>query len=160
MDVKTTGYMKRYIVIMAALCLTALVGCDKDTSEWAKVDKNIVGEWALENWDGEKTDDFNVYMKLNGNGHFEIYQQVTTAYYELYTGVYRADKGVLSGEYSDGVLWNDSYDYSLSNDGNRLTLVTQSGSHIRSVYVRSKVPSDIVVDNSSRSAASSVRRAL
>ncbi|MCH5330819.1 MAG: hypothetical protein J1E33_00255 [Alistipes sp.] len=152
--------MKKYIVIlMSALCLMTIAGCENESSEWGNAKDDVVGEWHLITWNGEAVRDFDIYMKLGSNGRFEIYQQFSTPYYELYKGLYNAQGGVLSGKYSDDVLWNDTYDYALSNGGQVLTLTSRSDSHIQSVYARERVPENLIVGEPSR-AASAGRRAL
>lgn len=144
---------------MVAVCSLAVVfaGCSKSTEE----DNNseyttVVGEWCLDAWNDELVTDFSIYLKLDETGRFELYQQLEHGYYEQFDGKYSVADGVLTGVYDDGEPW-DVYNYTLENGGARLILTAQTGG-LRSVYVRSTIPSDIVVKRVANSRASSLRR--
>lgn len=145
--------MKRYIVIiaMALLCVATAVSCKKDSGETV-IKSSIVGDWHLATYNGQKTDNFDIYMRLGSNGQFVIYQHLSTLGYERLTGTYSVTSTTLTGVYDDGVEWNGVYEYTLSSDGNTLTTVLK-GEHSTetSVYVRTEIPADLPVLDGSRS---------
>ncbi len=115
-----------------------LSGCDKDKF---KVDKDIVGEWKLTSWSTEKPELFEVYLDFNSDGTFLIHQKnVTTSFFETYSGTYRTEDGYVYGEYSDGVAWSTRYEYSVSGD--KLTLMTDTDVRETSVYTSAEIPAE------------------
>ena len=138
----------------AVLCFATLAGCEKNEQPKGTVNSSLVGEWALESWNGEEVNDFVIYIKLRDDSRFELYQQLSTSYYEYFDGIYDAANNMLTGVYSDGEPWNDSYGYKLDASGNRLTLTSQQASQSEYVYVRTQIPSDIIVGGGSRSETS------
>lgn len=156
--------MKKYIraIVATVCCVIAVTACDKNKGDDGRIENlKLAGDWGLVTWeDDEVSGIFSVYMRLQENGRFELYQQLTTSWYEKLTGSYKDSDGTLSGRYSDGEPWVSSYDYELSADGKRLVLTSQSEGHERSVYERTSIPSDIVVKPYTKSEVESVRRVL
>lgn len=133
--------MKKFIyIIFAAAVMAACIGCSKDSSAPA-VEKGITGEWQLVRWIGHApAGDFGVYLELNADGTFNMYQQLEEPVYRLYTGTFTAEDNVFSGTYSDGDK-TETYSYSISSDGNSLTMtVVGSASADVSVYDRESIP--------------------
>ena len=152
--------MKKYTIFFmaAALCMAVFTGCKDKNGSDITVKSSIVGEWQLSEWNGEQAVDFSIYMRFKENGHFDLYQKVTTSYFELYEGQYRiSSDGLLTGRYSDGQNWNESYDFTLSDSDRRLTLVSRSDSHVVSVYVRTQIPDDLLVQQGRSTRAGSDR---
>lgn len=84
--------------------------------------KDIVDEWALVSW--SDTDPvFNVYVDFNEDGTFEMYQQVYSLTYELYSGNYAVMDGVLNGSYSDGEAWKCGYTATVDVDENGVSVL-------------------------------------
>ena len=80
------------------LMLLALAGCgEKESGKGVKV----AGEWQLVQWN-DATPEFKVYIDFNADGTFEMYQQVWSFDYELYTGKYVVTGDVMTGTYADG----------------------------------------------------------
>ena len=117
---------------LVVLFAMALVGCGKDN------DDAIVGQWHLTSWNDSKPE-FEVYVEFKDGGQFNIYQQVWTLRYEHYTGTYSANKGVLSGNYSDGSSWLASYQYTLQ-DG---VLKLYNNGEV-SVYRACAIPAEVI----------------
>lgn len=144
----------------AACCLAAMFfGCSKSSGDENPAAAPLVGEWRLDAWNDELVTDFSIYLKLEASGRFELYQQLEHGYYERFDGRYNADGGVLTGVYSDGEPWQ-RYDYALESNGARLVLTAQGGDRIRSVYVKTSIPSDIVVVEPSAALTASSRRRI
>lgn len=112
------------------------------------VAKDIVDEWALVSW--SDTDPvFNVYVDFNEDGTFEMYQQVYSLTYELYSGNYAVMDGVLNGSYSDGEAWKCGYTATVDVDENgvkRLTLLSQEEPNITSIYTAKAIPEEVKVE--------------
>lgn len=120
------------------------------------VAKDIVDEWALVSW--SDTDPvFNVYVDFNEDGTFEMYQQVYSLTYELYSGNYAVMDGVLNGSYYDGEAWKCGYTATVDVDENgvkRLTLLSQEEPNITSIYTAKAIPEEVKVEaTETRSAA-------
>ncbi len=133
--------MKKYLIL---LWITAaafiLSGCEKDDS---KVDSGIVGEWQLTGWSIESSEQFEVYINFMDNGTFLMYQNVGTALFVTYSGTYNTSGGYVTGLYSDGIAWSCAYKYTLSNNGNSLTLTTDTDLQETSVYTRTTIPDSV-----------------
>lgn len=137
--------MRKYIFAIFATAIAVLhTGCTKNSVETV-ADRSVVGNWHLSSWDGESQTDFDVYMELNEDTSFNLYQKVETSTYKRYSGTFSADNGVLSGTYSDGIQWGSSYSYEVSADGETLTMTSDSGNGIVSVYTRiDLIPEDVI----------------
>ena len=158
--------MKRYIVFfVAALCWGAIATGCSEPSEYdveqvgGFVDKSVVGEWRLDVMNGSIVDGFGVYIRFGADGRFELYQQISTGYYEMFDGTFSAADGVLKGRYSDGLEMN-TYGYTSGADGNTLILTTQGENPEENIYVRTKIPADLLPAPLSRGDAAMVVRAL
>ena len=106
--------MKKIINIMfaaVAICFTA--ACQKEEGTKVIVDPAIVGEWHLSTVEVDgavQTYPYDVYLSLNSDGTFELYQKSgTQVRYTKYTGTCTSEGQVLSGVYSSGTPWGDSY---------------------------------------------------
>lgn len=104
----------------------------------------LVNEWAIISWCGDAPV-FNVYIDFNEDGTFEMYQQVYSLDYELYTGKYNVAGDVVTGTYSDGSQWKCGYRASIATkDGDyELTLMSQEDVSLTSVYSNTAIPEDI-----------------
>lgn len=150
--------MKKYILYLLAFLFMGLsvTGCSDDDDNSCG-NSPIVGEWRMVSWSDTTVDGMNVYMHLTPCSTFELYQRVEHTYYTKYTGSYSAASGILSGVYSDGVAWATDYKYTLSEDGNTLTMVTVKEPVETSVYTRTIIPDDVKNSASTRAAADAKR---
>lgn len=127
----------RYLKFLSlvALSLVLLTGCKK-----GKKDSNpVVGEWHLVSWN-EEAPTFDVYVSFASDGSFEIYQQVWSFDYELFTGTYTVDGDTLKGSYADGSKWATDYKFAKSDK----TLTLKDSSNVNSVYEKCTIPEEIV----------------
>ena len=129
--------MKIFSLMM--LLALAVVGCEKSSvkgSSKAALD----GEWVLTSWN-EAEPEFNVYIDFNEDNTFEIYQQVWSFDYELYTGTYTITGDIVSGVYADGSIWACGYKF--VKDGDTLTMYSQEDQSVVSVYTKCEIPAEI-----------------
>jgi hypothetical protein len=122
--------------------LLALVGCESNKGNKGL---NVAGEWQLVQWN-EATPEFNVYIDFNADGTFEMYQQVWSFDYELYTGKYVITGDVMTGTYADGSNWACGYKVNVV-DG-QLTMYSQEDQSIASLYEKCTIPEEIKAEAS------------
>ena len=81
-------------------------------------------------------------MQLNEDGSFLLYQRSNSATYVEYSGTYTLDEAnaVISGVYSDGSSWANSYNYSI-NANNELVFVNTNNSAEITIYEPATMPS-------------------
>lgn len=130
------------IFSLAMLMLLALVGCgEKEGGKGVKV----AGEWQLVQWN-DATPEFKVYIDFNADGTFEMYQQVWSFDYELYTGKYVVTGDVMTGTYADGSNWACGYKVNVV-DG-QLTMYSQEDQSVTSLYEKCTIPEEIKAEAS------------
>lgn len=133
--------MKKHIFhLLAATLLLFFSGCSK-SDEGPKVAPSVVGEWHLTSWNGAAPTEFDIYMELKSDGTFDLYQKVSTSRYEWLTGSFTATQDRLTGRYSDGEPWSTAYTYAVSGD--KLTMTSQTGTPVESVYTKSPIPDGV-----------------
>ena len=71
--------MKKYIYFLIAVSACLFVGCSDDDDNTVTIDSGVVGEWQLIEWNGNKAEDFDVYLELLSDGSFNLYQRVAIA---------------------------------------------------------------------------------
>ena len=111
--------MKMILRFFTALfVVSTLFACSKKSGgENPDPAVNVENGWKLVSWDGSTAISGYVYLRLEEDQTFVLYQQVgdlATYGYRRYTGTYAlsevTDAGLLlSGIYSDGKAWKDSY---------------------------------------------------
>lgn len=148
---------KTLYTLFAVLGLCLFASCSDDKENNSPLAKQLEGEWHLVSWVGSGHTDFDTYMSFTADGRFEIYQQIETVYYEKYTGTYQLRDNVLTGRYSNNAPWNSpSYEISLDETGNTLTMTSDPSLGEVGVYTRTAIPESIkgeaVVVKSSRAA--------
>lgn len=112
--------MKAKLRIFGLVLLSVLmvVSCLKKKDEGGDGETMLLSDgWKLVSWNGHTEIAGSVYLQLEDDGTFTLYQQVgnlATAGYRKFTGTYRiegddATGQVMSGSYSDGTSWAASY---------------------------------------------------
>ena len=137
----------KHIRLMFAVLVTALAfsSCGKDNpgggdGGWTG-EGSVTGTWHLAGWNSLQTAD--VYLSLENDGTFDLYQRIYSPYYEHYDGTWHLDGNTLGGTYSDGTAWAGTYSVSFSGDGDRMQLVLNGDSSDTSVFTRSEIPDEI-----------------
>lgn len=144
--------------LLAAFCAVSLFGCggsdNKETPKPSPLNGEFVGEWKLTAWSDDAdgaiaAGKIQVYLQLDQNGTFTLYQNFKELGFTQLTGTYRYDDATktLSGTYTDGsvsVAWGHSYTISdLSSSSMKLTA---SGKGDVATYTKTTIPSDLVRD--------------
>ena len=101
---------------------------------------SIAGVWHLTSWRGA-TPSFDVYMDITATGGITLYQRIDSRYWDVYQSSANIENGVISGVYTDNVVWGASYSLSVAED--TMTWVSTSDSSDVSVYTRSSLPSNM-----------------
>lgn len=138
MNMKSIKFIISAIAVMACFILSSCSGNDSP-----EVNKAVVGEWHLTSWSGEQPDGFDVYLELKADGSFNIWQHLDSYTYEHLSGTFSAGSDFISGCYDDGECWNSGYNFTVSTDGSTLTLTSDAGSKLVSVYTRAEIPSEV-----------------
>lgn len=142
--------MKKYIYFLIAVSACLFVGCSDDDDNTVTIDSRVVGEWQLINWNGDKAEDFDVYLELLSDGSFNLYQRVEYSYYEHFAGTFSVGENLLQGRYNNGESWE--YAFVLSDGGYTLTL-TDRKSNETNVYTRTTIPDEARNTSVTRSAS-------
>lgn len=133
-------------ILIAALLGAFLVGCGGDDKS---EDRTSYDGWMLTKWDDSSELAGKVYLQLESDGDFFLYQCVTTPGFKKYTGTYTvtAETGeqVLSGTYTGGTAWKDSY--RIESRGDKIMVMTSVGEQIVSEYERVVVPEYVKEDD-------------
>lgn len=126
-----------------ALSLAAFPSCSKKES-LPKVagDWNIISVTTKSASIGAQAVD--VYLSFASDGSFTSYQTGSSARYVRYSGTWQLTSGVLSGEYADGSPWAGSY--SVSVEGETMTLTSSSTPAEVSVYKRAEIPDSVIAE--------------
>ena len=145
--------MKKYIYFLIAVSACLFVGCSDDDDNTVTIDSRVVGEWQLIEWNGNKAEDFDVYLELLSDGSFNLYQRVEYSYYEHFAGTFSVGENLLQGRYNNGESWE--YAFVLSDGGYTLTLTDRNEVNI---YTRmQQIPEDVRKTSVTRSMPGSRR---
>lgn len=129
------------ILSLVAVVLFAVACGEKENNPNGPGNKGVLsGEWVLTLWN-DAAPEFNVYIDFNDDNTFEIYQQVWSFDYELYTGTYTITGDIVTGVYADGSDWACGYKF--ENSGNTLTMYSQEDKSVTSVYEKCEIPAEI-----------------
>ena len=128
--------MKKYIYFLIAVSACLFVGCSDDDDNTVTIDSGVVGEWQLINWNGNKAEDFDVYL-------------------ELLSGTFSVGENLLQGRYNNGESWE--YAFVLSDGGYTLTLTDRKSNEVN-IYTRmQQIPEDVRKTSVTRSMPGSRR---
>lgn len=129
------------ILSLVAAVLFAVACGEKENNPNGPGNKGALsGEWVLTLWN-ETAPEFNVYIDFNDDNTFEIYQQVWSFDYELFTGTYNISGDIVTGSYADGSNWACGYKF--VKDGDSLTMYSQEDTSVTSVYEKCEIPAEI-----------------
>lgn len=144
------------IFIVAIALLLGFSACTPDNNGgngggtkivWSEAG-NPIGEWKLTEWNNSKDLPFGIYLCLNEDNTFDIYQHTYTVLWVHYYGTFSLEGSKLQGTYSDGQNWSGTYtiEYSTEPKLIRLTRIHESGERDVCVYAATKVPDEVIED--------------
>ncbi len=117
--------------------------------------KDFAGEWHLTEWSVDKEFAAEVYLRLNEDLTFVLYQNIVSHGFQQLPGTFLFDAATstVSGQYNDGTPWGYSYTITLLTEQ---TMKWQAaGTNDISTYTRTTIP-DLTVVRSSQADSSSV----
>lgn len=127
---------------MMAIVIAAITFCACEKEKDYR--KDLTGCWELVSVSGNYEQDPQIYMEIQEEGSFTIYQRMDkNSSYVRYDGSWTLSGDKLSGRYSDGNPWAATYTVEIS-DG-MLTLT--SGSEESLYKSISSIPEDIQISN-------------
>ena len=129
-----------------AICFTA--ACEKVEMK-DTVDPALVGEWHLSTVEVNETVQnypYDVYLSINEDCTFELYQKSGTQIrYTKFVGTCKSEGKTLSGVYSSGKAWADSYTAVVS--GGMLVLTSSDGVEVQEYTKESLSPEEKLAAN-------------
>lgn len=150
--------MKITKIVLAVLALCAIVACNPDNNYNGGNENNtditwsdsgsLVGEWVLTEWNSSTDLPMGVFLSLNEDNTFVLYQHTSNVLWKKYEGKYTLKGNTLSGVYSDGEEWAD---YTIKyNNGNtkQIKLTREGDTEDVSIYTATEIPAE-VIDQSS-----------
>jgi hypothetical protein len=93
-----------------------------------------------------------VYLTLNEDNTFVLYQHTSDVLWEKYEGTYTLSGNTLSGIYSDGVEWADYTIKYNNNEPKQIKLTRNGDAEDVSIYTKTEIPAE-VIDNAKTPAA-------
>jgi hypothetical protein len=97
----------------------------------------LAGDWHLTEWRGTAPA-FDVYLSITEDGVVTLYQRMDSRLWETYYSSVGFEQGVISGVYTDGVVWGASYYVTV--EGDTMTWIDTADSGDVSVYTRCTLP--------------------
>lgn len=97
----------------------------------------LAGDWHLAMWRGAEPG-FDVYLSITQDGVVSLFQRIESRLWSTYFSTVAYENGVISGVYTDGVAWGDTYYVAL--EGDEMTWTSTSDSADISVYRRCTLP--------------------
>ena len=145
--------MKITKIFVAILALCAFAACNPDNggnnggsgtdSVWGD-NGSPVGEWVLTEWNSSKDLPFGIYLRLNEDNTFDLYQHTSNVLWVHYTGTYSLKGTTLSGVYADGTNWTTNYTIKYSNNADPKQIMLTSTDN-EGIYTATTIP-DTVID--------------
>jgi hypothetical protein len=143
--------IKKIFVAIVALC--AIVACNPDnnggnnggsTEKGWSDNGSPIGEWVLTEWNGSAELPMGVYLRLNENNTFDLYQHTFSVLWMHYEGTFSLNGTTLSGKYSDGTNWAD-YTISYNNEAEpkQIKLTRTSDSSDVAIYTATEIPANV-----------------
>ena len=104
--------------------------------------EKIVNQWRLATVNGVEAE-FDVYIDIKDDASFELYQMVYSNQYYLYKGTYELNDQLFTGSYLGGNMWKCDYIVGISEDEQRLTMISVEDQSITCVYEATTIPEDV-----------------
>ena len=151
--------MKITKIFVAILALCAFAACNPNNGNnggggvddiWGD-NGSPIGEWTLTEWNKSMDLPFGVYLRLNEDNTFDLYQHTTDVLWVHYTGTYSLNGSTLSGVYSDGENWATDYTIKYNKVAEPKQISLTSANNV-GIYTATTIP-DAVVDQATEAVA-------
>ena len=145
--------MKITKIVVAILALCAFIACQSDNGGGNGGGNNPiwndngspVGEWVLTEWNSSRDLPFGIYLRLNEDNTFDLYQHTSDVLWVHYTGTYSLNGSTLSGVYTDGAKWhNYTIKYNSENEPKQIKLTRNDDSGDVSIYTETTIPAEVI----------------
>ena len=102
----------------------------------------IAGVWRLTSYRGAEPS-FDIYMDITSTGGLTLYQRIDSRYWDVYQSSMEIDneKYIISGVYTDNVVWGSTYYLSIGSD--TMTWTATNDATDISIYTRSTLPTSM-----------------
>lgn len=117
----------------------------------------LIGSWHLKSFCGVAPE-ANLYMEFLTDYTFTILQHTEVSGYKQFTGTFTIDRAnsIVSGRYSDGESWGDSYKFGLNDKGELVMTSVTNGEEV-SIYELSDMPYTASTQMYSRATAHDIK---
>ena len=146
--------MKISKIIVGVVALLAVVACNPNSNSGNGGQNDItwsdngspIGEWALTEWNNSQNLPMGVYLRLNEDNTFDLYQHTLSVMWTHYSGTFSLNGNTLTGTYSDGTKWAEyTIKYNEKADPKQIKLTRKGDSNDVAVYTATEIP-DVVTD--------------
>ena len=144
--------MKITKIFVAILALCAVVACNPNNGNnggggvddiWGD-NGSPVGEWTLTEWNGSKELPMGVYLRLNENNTFDLYQHTFSVLWIHYEGTFSLNGTTLTGTYSDGTAWHEyTIQYANNETPKQIKLTRKDDSEDVAIYTATEIPANV-----------------
>ncbi|MDE5579091.1 MAG: lipocalin family protein [Alistipes sp.] len=107
--------------------------------------EDLAGEWQLTAWSGDQQRPGDIYLRLNADGTFTLYQDINAHGFRQYDGTFAFDpaNAVIRGTYADNTPWGGVYVVgALTAESMQWQKI---GSNDISTYTRTEIP-ELTID--------------
>ena len=138
--------MKISKIFVALLAICAVVACKPDNNggsgnnnggndTWSS-SGSPVGEWVLSQWNGSEDLPFGVYLRLNEDNTFDLYQHTLSVLWVHYEGTFSLNGSTLTGTYYTIKYSNDS-------EPKQIKLTRKGDTEDVGIYTATEIPTEV-----------------
>ena len=132
---KTESNMKKLLYILTAVVV--LASCGKNGDDKLTLEQKVCTEWHST----QLPVSGDIYIDLNDDKTFELYQQIGEGAYRLYRGTWNLEGDLLTGRYNDGEDWACAYTVVIADK--TMTLTSSNDAAEESTYVKAGIPASV-----------------
>ena len=146
--------MKISKIFVALLAICAVVACKPDNNggsgnnnggndTWSSSGSPI-GEWVLSQWNDSEDLPFGVYLRLNEDNTFDLYQHTLSVLWVHYEGTFSLNGSTLTGTYSDGEKWHEyTIKYKNDSEPKQIKLTRKGDTEDVGIYTATEIPTEV-----------------